>query len=233
MKSQQNDVHKIINELRRDMTEYFEIIIRRLSRIRALEERLDMIEEDVTDMRSKIRRLESFLKEIIEKEKYIEEIPRPIYTRPKRTFEISGITMERTAEMQRAIEEKKEIPVKIPSAKPKEPVRENVKTTSVIEKLGNKEVTSQITETNLAHKLSELTQTEKQIIKVLIKYPNLKGGTSIARKIGKAREHTCRLLKKLAERGLLIRDESVWPYAYKVPERIKQLIMLEEELGYV
>jgi len=233
MKSQ-SDIYKIINELRRDMLEYFEIIIRRLSRMRALEERLDMIEEDVTDMRSKFRRLESFIKEIIEKERYIEEVPRPVYPRPRRTEEIPRVPVERPAvEIPKPIEEKKEVAVRLPlPTKPKVETRKEVRVTPVARERESKKVTSQVTERDLASEISKLTRTERQIIKVLIKYPNLKGGTSIARKIGKAREHTCRLLKKLTEKGLLIRDESVWPYAYRVPEKIKQIIMLEEELGY-
>lgn len=233
MKSQ-NDIYKIINELRRDMLEYFEIIVRRLSRMRALEERLDIIEEDITDMRSKFRRLESFLKEIIEKERYTEEVPRTIYPRPRRTIEIPRAPIEQPViePIKPKKEEKREATVELPPIRPKLEAKKEKKVAHLIQKQPFKKVTPQVTEEDLGAKISKLTQTERQIIKVLIRYPNLKGGTSIARKIGKAREHTCRLLKKLTEKGLLIRDESVWPYAYKVPEKVKQIIMLEEELGY-
>jgi CTP-dependent riboflavin kinase len=40
----------------------------------------------------------------------------------------------------------------------------------------------------------------------------------IQRKINKSREHTSRLLKKLYSENIVIRDESVRPYKYKITD---------------
>ena len=67
-----------------------------------------------------------------------------------------------------------------------------------------------------------LNPTEVSIIKFLIDNPGTKSATPIAQKIGKAREHVARTLKKLAEEKKIIRDETTWPYTYIVPENIKK-----------
>lgn len=92
-----------------------------------------------------------------------------------------------------------------------------------------KEKTTEI-EKDVTSKISHLTSTEKQILKILINNPEIKGGTLLAKKVGKAREHVSRLLKKLTEEGILIRDKGTWPYRYIVPEEIKQELMLNEEI---
>lgn len=85
-------------------------------------------------------------------------------------------------------------------------------------------------EEEIINKVNTLSKTEKQIIKILVKNPDIKGGTALAKRIGKTREHVSRLLKKLANEGILIRDEKVWPYKYVVPEKVKQYIILENDI---
>ena len=229
----QDDLYKLIQELKRDLMEYFDLIIRRLARLRMLEERLDIIEEYITDIKGRFRKIEYTLGEILEKER---RITPPIYApRLETPRRITGIREEKPVTVVKPLElPSREIPTRT-TAKPIE-TEAPIKTTPTvaqpkIERKPKVTVTTTITEEDLASKYSKLTQTEKQILKVLIRNPDLRGGTSIARKIGKAREHTCRLLKKLAQEGFLIRDESVWPYAYIVPEKVKQMVMLEEQLN--
>jgi len=219
------DASRELQEFRRDVTEYFDLIIRRLARLRLIEERLDVIEEYITDLRSRLRRLETTIKE------YIAEQPQPktSITLRERKIERKPITIPSIkpaieVASQKAEEESSRKLVQIPFTK----TQKRLEGKTVTERLA---VTSQITDDDLVSKLNRLTITEKEIIKVLIKYPELRGGTAIARRIGKAREHTSRLLKKLADEGILIRDESVWPYKYQVPEKVKQIIMLREQLG--
>ncbi|MCD6154900.1 MAG: hypothetical protein J7J22_03915 [Candidatus Verstraetearchaeota archaeon] len=219
------DASRELQEFRRDVTEYFDLIIRRLARLRLIEERLDVIEEYITDLRSRLRRLETTIKE------YIAEQPQPKtpITLRERKIERKPITIPSIkpaieVAAQKAEEESSRKLVQIPFTK----TQKRLERKTVTERLA---VTSQITDDDLVSKLNRLTITEKEIIKVLIKYPELRGGTAIARRIGKAREHTSRLLKKLADEGILIRDESVWPYKYQVPEKVKQIIMLREQLS--
>lgn len=88
----------------------------------------------------------------------------------------------------------------------------------------------EVYEEEIINKINTLSKTEKQIIKILVKNPDIKGGTALAKRIGKTREHVSRLLKKLANEGILIRDEKVWPYKYVVPEKVKQYIILENDI---
>jgi predicted transcriptional regulator len=46
----------------------------------------------------------------------------------------------------------------------------------------------------------------------------------IQRKINKSREHTSRLLKKLYSENIVMRDESVRPYKYKITDEGRRLL---------
>ncbi|MGB8027099.1 MAG: hypothetical protein WCE95_05780, partial [Nitrososphaeraceae archaeon] len=46
----------------------------------------------------------------------------------------------------------------------------------------------------------------------------------IQRKINKSREHTSRLLKKLYSENIVMRDESVSPYKYKITDEGRKLL---------
>lgn len=82
---------------------------------------------------------------------------------------------------------------------------------------------------NLIEKrIMRLTETEREILNLLIEKPNIGGATKIAKTVNKAREHVCRILKKLSQENLLIRDESSWPYLYRVPERVTLLLREKE-----
>jgi cob(I)alamin adenosyltransferase len=102
----------------------------------------------------------------------------------------------------------------------KEEQIESKKTEEYIEK---KKISKEVTQQK--YQKEDLNPTEIAIIKYLIEHPGTRSATPIAQSIGKAREHVARLLKKLAERKLIIRDESTWPYTYSVPDEVKKMIL--------
>jgi len=230
-----NDMAKELQELKRDIMEYFDLIIRRLTRLRMIEERLDTIEEYLAGLRRRVRRMEILLKDYTLETQHITSIKEaePLIQRP--SIQLTATPMRRLGEIENVPETKE---TKTETKIIVSPIRQKktVKATERKMKEKAKETASQITSLtqqqseDILSKLDKLTITEKQIVKILAKNPELRGGTAIARKIGKAREHTSRLLKKLAEEGILVRDESVWPYRYIVPENIKQYIILEDQL---
>lgn len=73
----------------------------------------------------------------------------------------------------------------------------------------------------------KLNKTDRLILKVLIETPELGklGASKIASAIGKGREHTTRRLKTLTDMGYLVRDETKWPYEYKISESKTEEIM--------
>jgi DNA-binding transcriptional ArsR family regulator len=73
----------------------------------------------------------------------------------------------------------------------------------------------------------KLNKTDKLILKTLTEKPELGklGASKIALAIGKGREHTTRRLKVLTDMGYLARDETKWPYEYKVSESKAEEIM--------
>lgn len=72
-----------------------------------------------------------------------------------------------------------------------------------------------------------LSLTEEKILRLLLQDPSYgsEGTTGIARTLGMAREHIARTMKKMVEKGLLIRDETKMPFTYKIPEEIKKKLM--------
>lgn len=107
---------------------------------------------------------------------------------------------------------------------------EDKKIKEIYEKPKITEKTERAEGEDIIDKINTLTETEKQIIKIIAKDPDIKGGTALAKRIGKTREHVSRLLKKLANEGILIRDEKTWPYKYIVSEKVKQYILLEDNV---
>ncbi len=76
--------------------------------------------------------------------------------------------------------------------------------------------------------LENLTETELEVLALI---EELGEGTvpDIREKIGKTREHTARLLKKLYERGFIDRNTSGMPYKYHVRKEIRELIQQQKE----
>ena len=72
-----------------------------------------------------------------------------------------------------------------------------------------------------------LSMTEEKILRLLLQDPSygIEGATGIARMLGMAREHIARTMKKMVEKGLLIRDETKMPFTYRVPEEIKKKLL--------
>jgi hypothetical protein len=76
--------------------------------------------------------------------------------------------------------------------------------------------------------LNGLTPTELDVLALI---EEMGEGTvpEIRERIGKTREHTARLLKKLYERGFIDRNTSSMPYRYYVRKEIKELIKEQKE----
>jgi hypothetical protein len=77
--------------------------------------------------------------------------------------------------------------------------------------------------------LEKLNSTEIQVLSLL----NMKSmpAPEIGRNIGKTREHSARLMKKLYEEGYIERDTNKMPYSYKINENLRNV--LEEVKGNV
>jgi hypothetical protein len=65
------------------------------------------------------------------------------------------------------------------------------------------------------------TPTELQVL-TLLANEGPKSAPEIGRVVGRSREHTARLMKKLFEEGYILRDQSRVPFRYSLVERVKQ-----------
>lgn len=68
------------------------------------------------------------------------------------------------------------------------------------------------------------TETEVVVLRMIRDSPEKREAPLIAREIGKSREHTARLLKKMSDAGYLTRKEEVWPYTYVLTERAQHFL---------
>ncbi|MCW4012447.1 MAG: MarR family transcriptional regulator [Candidatus Bathyarchaeota archaeon] len=80
--------------------------------------------------------------------------------------------------------------------------------------------------------LQGLTDTELDVLKMIV---DTGEGTvpEIKEIIGKTREHTARLLKKLYENGFIDRNTSSMPYRYSIRKEIRDLILEQNEANTV
>jgi DNA-binding MarR family transcriptional regulator len=76
--------------------------------------------------------------------------------------------------------------------------------------------------------LSRLTPTELKVLQLLAVEGPL-GSPNIGRTIGKSREHTARLMKRLYEQGYVDRETSKIPYRYKLTEKVRGALEKREE----
>ena len=76
--------------------------------------------------------------------------------------------------------------------------------------------------------LQQITETELDVLRIIV---DLGEGSvpDIRDKIGKTREHTSRLLKKLYDNGYIDRNTSSMPYRYHIRPEIKGLIIEKTE----
>lgn len=65
------------------------------------------------------------------------------------------------------------------------------------------------------------TRTELQVL-TLLANEGPKSAPEIGRVVGRSREHTARLMKKLFEEGYILRDQGRVPFRYSLVERVKQ-----------
>jgi predicted transcriptional regulator len=71
--------------------------------------------------------------------------------------------------------------------------------------------------------LSMITETEKWILHMLVE----EGSTTapkVEKKIGKTREHTARLMKKLWQEGYIERDTHRMPFTYRPTKKLKKIL---------
>lgn len=89
-----------------------------------------------------------------------------------------------------------------------------------VQKIGNDEKIQVIKgESQL---FSKSTETEMIILQVLMT-GGAKTAPEVEHKIGKTREHTARLMKKLWQEGYIERDTHQIPYVYRVTEKLKNM----------
>lgn len=69
--------------------------------------------------------------------------------------------------------------------------------------------------------LTNLTETERQVLQILAK-EGQKPAPELKTIIGRTREHTARLMKKLFNEGYVERDVSKIPFTYKISEKIRK-----------
>src|SRR5207245_7248291 len=71
------------------------------------------------------------------------------------------------------------------------------------------------------------TPTELQVLTMLAN-EGPKSAPEIGRVVGRSREHTARLMKKLYEEGYIRRDQTRIPFRYSLVERVKQTFKKRE-----
>lgn len=71
------------------------------------------------------------------------------------------------------------------------------------------------------------TPTELQVL-TLLASEGPKSAPEIGKSVGRSREHTARLMKKLYEEGYIRRDQTRIPFRYSVVDRLKQAAKKEE-----
>jgi len=76
--------------------------------------------------------------------------------------------------------------------------------------------------------LLRLTPTELKVLQLLVVEGPLPS-PSIGRTVGKSREHTARLMKRLYEQGYVDRETSRIPYRYKVNEKVRGVLEKKED----
>jgi predicted transcriptional regulator len=75
--------------------------------------------------------------------------------------------------------------------------------------------------------LAKIFETDQEVLQILLSQ-GPKSAPEIQKIIGKTREHTARMMKKLFEQGYVERDTSKIPYTYRINEKLRRV--LEEEL---
>jgi len=76
--------------------------------------------------------------------------------------------------------------------------------------------------------LSKLTPTELKVLQLLAVEGPLPS-PNIGRTVGKSREHTARLMKRLYEQGYVDRETSKIPYRYKLNEKVRGTLEKKKE----
>ena len=69
----------------------------------------------------------------------------------------------------------------------------------------------------------KLTRTERQVIQILLS-EGAKTAPMIMKAIGKTREHTSRLMKKLWQEGFIERDTNSMPFTYRPTKELEKRI---------
>lgn len=76
--------------------------------------------------------------------------------------------------------------------------------------------------------LSRITETERWVLRMLVEEGSLTA-PKVKKKIGKTREHTARLMKKLWQEGYIERDTHRMPFSYRPTKKLKKLLKKETD----
>jgi len=178
---------------------------------RDVAERLFYLEHDVLSLRRELRRLSDVLESLysalmphrgrLETQGFRDLASRGVFSEPVRSASPASMILEERAKPRRR--------------RASRPERKEVS--------GRVELTK---DGVLRYLTTEANDTELRILRLLYENPDYgnRGSTEIARAIGKVREHTARTLKKLCEKGLLIREEGGIPYAYSLPREVAEAV---------
>jgi predicted transcriptional regulator len=76
--------------------------------------------------------------------------------------------------------------------------------------------------------LAKLTETEREVLTMLVKEGPMTA-PKVEKKIGKTREHTARLMKKLWQEGYVERDTHRMPFTYRCTKKLKKILKKKSE----
>ncbi len=180
------------------------------------------------DLKATLSRLETLLerlrveyyRDVIERIFFLES---EILNLRREMRRISDVLETLLRRLPRQVEESRLEVVEVPSIKKEGIPSKRQKTAR------SRERKVELTKENILRYLeSEANDTELKILRLLLENPSYgsKGSTEIAKAIGKVREHTARTLKKLCEKGLLIREETSIPYSYSIPKEVSEALRL-------
>jgi DNA-binding MarR family transcriptional regulator len=76
--------------------------------------------------------------------------------------------------------------------------------------------------------LSRLTETERWVLHMLVEAGSMTA-PKVEKKIGKTREHTARLMKKLWKEGYVERDTHKMPFTYRATKKLKEILKKKKD----
>lgn len=186
----------------------------RLEYHRDLAERLYHLEDEVLRLRRELRRLSEAIEPLLDA--LSSRSPQGAYLRDLISRSLASEVTEATQRPYPGLVPAAQVGMEVERARPRR--KKVLKAEEGKGKLSKEEV--------LKYLSTEASDTELRILKLLYEKPDYgsRGSTEIAKAIGKVREHTARTLKKLCERGLLLREEDRVPFTYSMPAEVVEAV---------